>query len=140
MWWIKIQEGCLGSKESQNHTRLPDQGSNARKINPHNFWLQKPVEIESVEEAAGVPSSSSWGTYSWTHLFRLTPSELQHWGSSLKGTSGTQGGTEMSRISNFKGTAFFQTERQAKAIVSFLNPPPAEPQDEQAGAISGSSA
>ena len=31
-------------------------------------------------------------------LLRLTPSELQHWGSSLKGTSGIQGETEVSGI------------------------------------------
>ena len=26
------------------------QGSNAKKVSPHNFWLQKRVVIESVEE------------------------------------------------------------------------------------------
>ena len=26
------------------------QGSSARKINPHNFWLQKPEGIESMEK------------------------------------------------------------------------------------------
>ena len=31
-------------------------------------------------------------------LLRLTPSELQHQGSSLKGTRGKQGGTEVSDI------------------------------------------
>ena len=36
----------------------PAHGSSARKISPHNFWLQKPVGIESVEENSGVPSSS----------------------------------------------------------------------------------
>ena len=30
---------------------------------PNNFWLQKPVGIESVEEAAGALSNSSWGTH-----------------------------------------------------------------------------
>ena len=37
----------------------PAQDSSARKISPHNFWLQKPAGIESVEETAGTPSSSS---------------------------------------------------------------------------------
>ena len=34
------------------------------------------------------------------------------------------------------GTPFSQTERQAEATVPFLNPPPREPQSQQAGAIS----
>ena len=59
MWWIKIQEGYLGTEESQLYTRLPAQGSSAKKISPHNFWLQKPVGIESVEEISRVPSNSS---------------------------------------------------------------------------------
>ena len=75
-----------------------------------------------------------------THLLGLTPSELQHWGSSLKGTSGTQGGTEVTGIKAGAGRQFFsQTEWQAKAIVPYLNPPPhgaTEPQSQQAGDIS----
>ena len=92
--WIKIREGYLQSKESQTHTRPPGQDSSARKISLYNFWLQKPEGIESVEEAAGAPSSSSERTHTWTHLLRFAPSELQHQGGSLKGTSGIQGETE----------------------------------------------
>ena len=66
----------------------PAQDSNARKVSPHNFWLQKPVGIEVVEEAAEALSRTSWGTYTRTHLLRLPPFDCQHWGSSLKGTSG----------------------------------------------------
>ena len=65
----------------------PAQSSNARMLSSHNCWLQKPVGIESVEEAAGALSSSCWGTHIQTHLLRLTTSELQHRGGSLKGTS-----------------------------------------------------
>ena len=54
VWWIKLWEGYLRSKESQSHTRATTQGSSARKISPHNFWLQKPVRIELGEETAGV--------------------------------------------------------------------------------------
>ena len=39
--------------------QAPAQDSSARKISPHNFWLQKPVGIESVEEPSGAPNSSS---------------------------------------------------------------------------------
>ena len=37
------------------------------------------------------------------NLFRLTPSEFQHWGSSLKGTSSIQGGAEVSDIKASRG-------------------------------------
>ena len=37
----------------------PSQGFSDRKISPHNFWLQKSVGIESVEETSGPPTSSS---------------------------------------------------------------------------------
>ena len=65
----------------------PAQGSSVRKISPHNFWLQKPLRV--------VSGRNFWSptqfllTHTQTHLLRPTPSELQHWGSSLKGTSGT---------------------------------------------------
>ena len=55
-----------------------------------------------------------------TNLIRLTPSGLQHWDSSLKGTSGRQGGMEVSGES--WGTAFSQIERQEGAIVLFSEP------------------
>ena len=55
---VKIQEGYLMSEESQPQTILPTQGSSARKISPHNFWLQNPVGIDWVEETARTPSSS----------------------------------------------------------------------------------
>ena len=88
----KDPEGYLRGKESQLHTRTPTRGSSARKISPHNFRLLKPVGIESVEENSGAPSKPSKRTH--TQIY----SELQHQGSSLKGTSGIQGGTEMSGI------------------------------------------
>ena len=59
VWRIKTQEGYLKSKESQPYTRPLAQGSSARKVSPHNFWLQKLAGIESVEETSGPPNSSS---------------------------------------------------------------------------------
>ena len=50
----------ISEAKSPSHTSGPPaQGSSARKISPHNFWLQKPVGIEWVEEPAGAPRSSS---------------------------------------------------------------------------------
>ena len=37
----------------------PAQGPSGRNVSPHNFQLQKPAGIESVEETSGAPSSSS---------------------------------------------------------------------------------
>ena len=100
----KIREGYLGSEKSQTNIRLL---SSARKISPYNFWLRKPADIESVQKAAGALSNSSWGTDTQTHLLRLAPSELQHWRSRLKGTSGIQGETEVSGIGMSRGHCLF---------------------------------
>ena len=60
-------------------------------------------------------------------LLRLTPSELQHCGSSLKGARDTWGGTELfgTRMRAREAT-FSQTEVLAEAIAPFLRPPPTE--------------
>ena len=58
VWGIKIWEGYLGAR-STSPTPVPAaQGSSARKISPHNFWLQKLAETEAVEEIARIQSSS----------------------------------------------------------------------------------
>ena len=44
-------------------------------------------------------------------LLRLPPYVLQHWGSSLKGTSGMQEGTEMSGIKARAGGQHFSTQQ-----------------------------
>ena len=50
----------ISEAKSPSHTSGPPaQGSSARKISPHNFWLQKTVGTESMEEAVGALSSSS---------------------------------------------------------------------------------
>ena len=36
--------------------QAPAQGSSARKISPHNFWLQNQAGTESVEETSGLPT------------------------------------------------------------------------------------
>ena len=55
----KIQQAYLGVRSPSPTPGPPTQGSSTRKINPHNFWLQKQVVIESVEEISGAVSSSS---------------------------------------------------------------------------------
>ena len=61
------------------------------------------------------------------------PSKLHHWGSSLKGTSGIQGGSKGSGIKTRAGDSFLPDR---KAIDPFVNLPPTEPQSRQVGAIS----
>ena len=61
-------------------------------------------------------------------LLRFTPSELQHGGSSLKGTRDIWGGTELSSIrERTGGVAFSQTEVLAEAIVPLMRPSHTEP-------------
>ena len=56
----KFGKDILGAK-SPSPTQGPTvQSSSARKISPHNFWLQKPVGIDLVEENSGASSSSSY--------------------------------------------------------------------------------
>ena len=103
------------------------QGSSARKINPHNFccknqWVTL-SQCKKLMESQAVPLKNPH-----TDLLRFNPSEFQHQGRSLKGTSGILRGSWE--------TSFPQREMWAEAIVPFLNPPPAtEPQSLQAGTI-----
>ena len=57
--WIKIWEAYLRSEECHTHTRHPSPGFQGQEISPHNFWLQKPVGIKSVEETSEVSNTSS---------------------------------------------------------------------------------
>ena len=75
-----------------------------------------------MKETAGTPSSSSQRTHTQTHLLRLTDSELQHEGSSLKGTSGTHRETEASGIKVCRGHCPFSkpSTHKARKLVPYL--------------------
>ena len=85
------------NEESQPDTRLPSVGFQCQKCKFPQLWLQNPEGIELVEETAGSPSSTL-KELTGTHLFRFSPSELQHYGSSLKGTRSILGETEVPGI------------------------------------------
>ena len=53
-------------------------------------------------------------------LLRLIPSELQHQGSSLKGTSDIQGGTEVSGINVRAGEQLFLRQKGEQRLLSFF--------------------
>ena len=57
-------------------------GCSGEWVSGRNFWSPKQFLLKNPH----------------THLIRLTPSELQHWGWSLKGTRDIQGRTEVSSI------------------------------------------
>ena len=48
--WIKFGRVILGTRSLRPTAGPPAQDSSARKISPHNFWLQKLVRIDSVEK------------------------------------------------------------------------------------------
>ena len=90
VWWIKIQEGYLKSEESQPHTRPPSPGFQCQE--------DKSPEILAAKKSRDLVGGRNFQSPKQFHLknphmnlLRLTPSELQHWGSSLKGTNGIQG-------------------------------------------------
>ena len=39
VWWIKIRRDRLGASDPKPRPDHTAQGSSARKIDPHNFWL-----------------------------------------------------------------------------------------------------
>ena len=45
VWWIKIRRDTLGASNPSPRPDHTAQGSSARKITTHNFWLQKPVGV-----------------------------------------------------------------------------------------------
>ena len=99
----------------------PAPGSNDTKVNTHNFWLKKPAGIESVEETAGSPKQFLLKN-PHTDLLRLNPSELQHQGSSLKGSSSIEGETEVSVIKASRGQCPFSKSypHRAGKLVPYL--------------------
>ena len=132
--YIKIQEGYLGNEESQPHTRPPAQGSSDRNINLHKFWLQKPTGTESVE-GTSCPKQFLFKN-PHTDLLILTPSELQHWGSSLKGPSGVQEELKCLAARQELGNSFLSDRKVGRDHCPFSKPSPTEPHRPQAGALS----
>ena len=41
VWWIKIREGYLGSKESQPHNRAPSSGFQCQEVKFPELWIPK---------------------------------------------------------------------------------------------------
>ena len=106
------------------------QGSSDRKISPHKFcckiqqglsWQKKLLEPQAVSLKEP------------THGLGLIPSELQHWGSSLKGTRGIQGGTDMSGTKAGGGGQLSPRHKSGqRPFVPLLSPTATEPQSHRA--------
>ena len=56
---VKFGKDISGAGNPRPTPGPPAKGSSAKKISPHNFWLQEPMGIELVEEPSGASSSSS---------------------------------------------------------------------------------
>ena len=79
---------------------IPDstaQGSSARKISSHNFWLQQ-TSRDLISGRNHLSPKQFVLKNPDMNLLRLTTYELQHWGSSLKGTNDIQGKSEVHGI------------------------------------------
>ena len=101
---ISWEQG-VPAPQQEPQPRVPEPG----RLSPHNSWLQNPARMDWV---CGRKQLESQAVPPHMNLLRFTPSELQHWSSSLKGTSGRQRGTEVSGIkARAGGTALSQTER-----------------------------
>ena len=100
----------MSSEGSQLHTRTPAQSSTVSKTNPHNYRLQKQWGLW-LSEMQGFWSPSKFllkGPH--MDLLILTPSELQHWGNSLKKNRDIHRETEFSGIRTRIGGSFPHTE------------------------------
>ena len=98
VWWIKFLEGYFGIKESQTHTRPPRPGFQCQE--DKSIWILAAKTLAWIgRRKYWTPKKSLLKNPHTDLLFlRFTLSELQHRGSSLKGTNGMQGGTEVSAI------------------------------------------
>ena len=57
MWWIKIGKDSLGASNPSHRPDHIAQGCSTKKINPHNFWLQKSVGVGAAEKTAEFPGN-----------------------------------------------------------------------------------
>ena len=123
----KNWEGYFGSEGSQPHARPPAQGSSARKISPHNFWLWKPVgqsQWKKLLDSQAVlykrPTHGLTQTHSLWAPALGWQLERHKWHMGRRWSGWHQGES--------RGIAFFQIELLAEAIAPLLSPPCTEPQ------------
>ena len=114
MWWNKFCRDILGARNPSPTPGPTAQDSSARKVRPHNFWLQK------------TPGNWVRGRNCWNpkpillkNLHMDSPTQTHFlWapvpGGSVKGASGIQGKAEGSGI------------KVSRGLCPFLNPPPTE--------------
>ena len=73
---LKFRRDILGARSLSPTTGPTNSGLQCQEITPYNFWLQKPMGIESVEETLEYKQFPLKNPHK--DLLRLTPSELQH--------------------------------------------------------------
>ena len=70
--WRDISE----ARDPSSITDHPAQGSSARKVSPHNFWLQTPVGVGVVEETSRFSRDFSYRAHNG-HRTLADPPPLQ---------------------------------------------------------------
>ena len=127
-WQVKSRREISRMKGRSTTPGPPAQGSSASKINLHNSGCKKPAGTEAVEDRKCCSLRQFLLKGPCRDLLGLTPSELQHQGSRLKGITDIGGGTELSSINVKKLGSSFLTDKSAEeATVPFLSPAPTKP-------------
>ena len=76
VWWIKIGRDTSETNSASPRPDHPSQGSNIRKVSPHNFWLQTPVGVGVVEETSRFSRDFSYRAHNG-HRTLADPPPLQ---------------------------------------------------------------
>ena len=92
--WIKTGRNTSRTSDTSPRPDYLAQGSCTRMISSHNFWLQKPVVVEAVEETAGFKRLLLKGPRQTQDSRRQKPSGIQHQDNRWKVTSGIWGEEE----------------------------------------------
>ena len=127
IWWIKIRRDSSGVRCPNSTPGRPAQGSSARKRSLRNFWLQKPVGIEAVEDRNFLSPRQFLLKGPCTDLLSLTPPKLPHEGSRLKGIRDYREELSSPASGQELGAAFSRQKCWQKPLFLFWALPPQSP-------------
>ena len=120
MCWIKIERDMSGVRDPSPTPDYPAQGSSTRKISPKTSGCKNQWGLEQWRKLWDSQAFPLEGPTTDLGLLRLTPSGLQHRGSSWKDTCSIQGGTEVSGIKARAGGQLFPREKGRQRPLSIF--------------------